>query len=147
VKNQEHLHQIKVILAFSAVYIFWGSSFYGVMIGLKSFPPFLFSALRFMIAGMSLLVFCILKKEPFPAFVFVVDKNPSACHCQHLFLHQSCCRRPLRLGFCRRKHIVFANCRVVHYFVRGVFCEYSQISRGDVTPSVSNRIIGSKANF
>ena len=66
--NEKQLHQIKVILAFAAIYIVWGSSFYGVLIALKSFSPFLLSTLRFLIAGTALLGVCILKKEPFPDF-------------------------------------------------------------------------------
>jgi hypothetical protein len=38
-KNQSH--ETKVVLAFAAVYIVWGSSFFGVHLALKSFPPFL----------------------------------------------------------------------------------------------------------
>jgi drug/metabolite transporter (DMT)-like permease len=64
--NPKWLNQSRIILAFAAIYIVWGSSFYGVLIALKSFPPFLLSALRFLIAGTSLLIFCALKKEPFP---------------------------------------------------------------------------------
>ena len=66
--DEKQLHQIKVILAFAAIYIVWGSSFYGVLIALKSFSPFVLSTLRFLIAGTALLGVCILKKEPFPDF-------------------------------------------------------------------------------
>jgi drug/metabolite transporter (DMT)-like permease len=59
-------HQVKTILAFAAIYIIWGSSFFGVLMALKSFPPFLMSTLRFFLAGTILLVICTLKKEPFP---------------------------------------------------------------------------------
>jgi len=58
---------IKIILAFAAIYIIWGSTFYGVHIALKSFPPFLLSALRFLIAGTVLLIYCIITKEKLPA--------------------------------------------------------------------------------
>jgi drug/metabolite transporter (DMT)-like permease len=64
--NPKWLHQSRIILAFAAIYIVWGSSFYGVLIALKSFPPFLLSTLRFLIAGTALLFFCALTKEPFP---------------------------------------------------------------------------------
>ena len=58
---------LKVILAFAAIYLVWGSSFYGVLLALKSFPPFLLSTLRFFIAGIALAVYCIIRKEPFPS--------------------------------------------------------------------------------
>jgi drug/metabolite transporter (DMT)-like permease len=59
-------NQTKIILAFAAIYIIWGSSFFGVLMALKSFPPFLFSSLRFLLAGAVLLPICKFKKEPFP---------------------------------------------------------------------------------
>jgi drug/metabolite transporter (DMT)-like permease len=72
--NEKTTHQIKIILAFAAIYIIWGSSFFGVLTALKSFPPFLLSTLRFLIAGISLLIFCIIKKEKFPE-VSDIKKN------------------------------------------------------------------------
>ncbi|HZY78416.1 MAG TPA: EamA family transporter [Cyclobacteriaceae bacterium] len=59
-------HRVKVFLAFSAVYIIWGSTFLGVQVALKSFPPFLLSALRLLIAGLALALFCVWRREPFP---------------------------------------------------------------------------------
>jgi drug/metabolite transporter (DMT)-like permease len=64
--NEKTTHKTKIILAFAAIYIIWGSSFFGVLTALKSFPPFLLSTLRFLIAGVLLLIFCVLKKEKFP---------------------------------------------------------------------------------
>jgi drug/metabolite transporter (DMT)-like permease len=60
------LQKSQIIAAFAAIYIVWGSSFFGVLVALKSFPPFLLSAMRFLIAGMAILTVCIVKKEPFP---------------------------------------------------------------------------------
>jgi drug/metabolite transporter (DMT)-like permease len=59
-------HRSKLFLAFGVIYIIWGSTFFAVQLGLKSFPPFLFSALRLLIAGGALAVFCTLRREPFP---------------------------------------------------------------------------------
>lgn len=61
-------YKIKLTLAFAAIYIIWGSTFFGVHVALKSFPPFLLSGLRLLIAGVALLIFCILKKEQVPAW-------------------------------------------------------------------------------
>jgi drug/metabolite transporter (DMT)-like permease len=66
--NPKWLQQSRIVFAFAAIYIVWGSSFYGVLTALKSFPPFLLSALRFLIAGIALLIFCAVKKEPLPNF-------------------------------------------------------------------------------
>lgn len=61
--------RIKVVLAFAAVYLIWGSTFFGVHLALKSFPPFLLSAFRLIIAGAALAIFCVLKKEQLPSWV------------------------------------------------------------------------------
>lgn len=56
----------KVVLAYFVIYVIWGTTFFGVHLSLKSFPPFLLSALRLLIAGGALSVFCIFRKEQFP---------------------------------------------------------------------------------
>ncbi len=61
-------YKIKLIFAFAAIYIIWGSTFFGVHVALKSFPPFLLSALRLLIAGIALFIFCVFKKEQAPAW-------------------------------------------------------------------------------
>ncbi len=76
-KNEKTTHQIKIILAFAAIYIIWGSSFFGVLTALKSFPPFLLSTLRFSISGILLLIFCIIKREKFPDWSDI--KNNMLC--------------------------------------------------------------------
>ncbi len=73
-KNKELLHQVKVILAFGAIYIIWGSSFYANLLALKSFPPFLLSTLRFLIGGVAILGVCVMRKEPFPTS-FEIKRN------------------------------------------------------------------------
>lgn len=59
--------RLKILLAFAAIYLVWGSSFYGVFLALKSFPPFLLSTLRLFIAGIALAGYCIIRKEPLPS--------------------------------------------------------------------------------
>jgi len=59
-------HRVKVFLAFSAIFVIWGSTFLGVQVALKSFPPFLLSALRLLVAGSALALFCVWRREPFP---------------------------------------------------------------------------------
>ena len=44
----------KVILAFAAVYVIWGSSFLGIRVAIESLPPFVMGALRFGLAGVTL---------------------------------------------------------------------------------------------
>jgi drug/metabolite transporter (DMT)-like permease len=59
--------KIRIILAFAAIYLIWGSTFYGVSIALKGFPAFLLSALRLLIAGTALLILCLIRKEELPS--------------------------------------------------------------------------------
>ena len=58
---------VKVLLAFAAIYIVWGSTYYGVSIALKSFPPFLLAALRLLFAGSVLLIVWIVRRESLPS--------------------------------------------------------------------------------
>jgi drug/metabolite transporter (DMT)-like permease len=58
-----------IILAFTAVYVVWGSTYLAIWIGLNSLPPFLMSGLRFLGAGLILQSWCSWKRESLP------DKN------------------------------------------------------------------------
>ncbi|MEM1135081.1 MAG: EamA family transporter [Bacteroidota bacterium] len=58
----------KLLLAFTAVYFGWGSTYLAIMFALESFPPFLLAGIRFFIAGCLLFGWCRLKKESLPSF-------------------------------------------------------------------------------
>jgi drug/metabolite transporter (DMT)-like permease len=45
-------HPTLVFLSFAAVYLLWGSTFYAIRVGIESFPPFLFAALRHLTVGL-----------------------------------------------------------------------------------------------
>ena len=51
----------KVILAFGLVYVFWGSTYLGIRIGIEHIPPLLMAGTRFAIAGPLMLLFCALR--------------------------------------------------------------------------------------
>jgi len=55
--------QFLIIAAFAAIYVIWGSTYIAVLIALKDFPPFLVTGLRFMIAGLLLLAFSIIRGQ------------------------------------------------------------------------------------
>lgn len=55
---------IKVLLAFAAIYIIWGTTYIAIKIGLEEMPPFVMASFRYLIAGAILVSYCILKKEP-----------------------------------------------------------------------------------
>jgi len=48
----------RIVLAFAAVYIFWGSTFTAIRIGVTQMPPLLLAGTRFLIAGAILLAWC-----------------------------------------------------------------------------------------
>jgi drug/metabolite transporter (DMT)-like permease len=56
----------KTWLAFAIIYFVWGSTFLAIRIGVHEVPPFLFAAMRFLIAGFVLYGWMIAKGEPSP---------------------------------------------------------------------------------
>jgi drug/metabolite transporter (DMT)-like permease len=42
---------VKIIVAFAAVYIIWGTTYLGIRIAIETIPPFLMAGLRFVLAG------------------------------------------------------------------------------------------------
>src|SRR5580704_1538337 len=54
---------LAVILAFLTVYIVWGSTYFFIRQALNGFPPFLLGGIRFIIAGLIMMVWAISKKE------------------------------------------------------------------------------------
>lgn len=53
----------KVLLAFGAVYIIWGTTYLAIVIGLQSVEPFLLASMRYIISGFLLLLYCLIKRE------------------------------------------------------------------------------------
>ena len=56
----------KTLLAFSIIYFAWGSTFLAIRIGVHEVPPLLFAALRFLIAGVALYGWTVLRGEQLP---------------------------------------------------------------------------------
>jgi len=56
----QHPSRWKVIFAFALVYLFWGSTYLGIDIAVQTIPPALMCAVRFSIAGVVMLAFCVL---------------------------------------------------------------------------------------
>jgi drug/metabolite transporter (DMT)-like permease len=50
----------KIVLAFGLVYVFWGSTYLGIGIAVEQIPPGMMCAVRFLIAGISMLAYCAL---------------------------------------------------------------------------------------
>ena len=56
----------KTVLAFAIIYLVWGSTFLAIRIGVREVPPFLFAAMRFLIAGAALYGWMIIRGERSP---------------------------------------------------------------------------------
>ncbi|WP_020595285.1 EamA family transporter [Spirosoma panaciterrae] len=53
-----------VISAFAVVYIVWGSTYFFIQMAIQDFPPMLMGAMRFLAAGLLMLLWGVLKGEP-----------------------------------------------------------------------------------
>ncbi|HEV2646514.1 MAG TPA: EamA family transporter [Acidobacteriaceae bacterium] len=58
---------MKRILAYAAVYLFWGASFLAIKFVVHAVPPFLAAGIRFSIAGSILVLFSLSQRQPQPA--------------------------------------------------------------------------------
>ena len=56
----------KVIIAFTAVYIIWGSTYLAIRVGVQQLPPALFAGARFVTAGILLAIYARLSEQKFP---------------------------------------------------------------------------------
>ena len=53
--------KIKILIAFAAVYLIWGSTYLGILFAIQSIPPFLMAGARFFFAG--LIMFAIARTQ------------------------------------------------------------------------------------
>ena len=58
--------RVKVLAAFLIVYVIWGSTYLAISFAVKTLPPFLFAATRFLLAGAILYVVARLRGSPRP---------------------------------------------------------------------------------
>jgi len=58
----------KVIAAFSVIYFIWGTTYLAILFAIKDIPPLLMSAMRFLLAGIVLYIFCLAKNEKHPDY-------------------------------------------------------------------------------
>ena len=56
----------QTLLAFAIIYFVWGSTFLAIRIGVHEVPPFLFAAMRFLVAGLVLYGWRIARGDPSP---------------------------------------------------------------------------------
>jgi drug/metabolite transporter (DMT)-like permease len=55
---------LRVLLAFTAIYVLWGGTFLAIRIAVLEIPPFFSSGVRFLTAGALLYVFMRLRGQP-----------------------------------------------------------------------------------
>jgi drug/metabolite transporter (DMT)-like permease len=53
--------KIKILIAFAALYLIWGSTYLGILFAIQSIPPFLMAGARFFLAG--LIMFAIARTQ------------------------------------------------------------------------------------
>jgi len=68
-------NRIKILLAFASIYIIWGSTYVALRFGIATVPPFLLSSIRFFIAFLLLLVYCLVTKRPIPDRRSVINNS------------------------------------------------------------------------
>src|SRR5882672_8319339 len=55
--------RFRILLAFALVYVFWGSTYLGIGIAVEHIPPALMCAVRFLISGPLMLLYCALSRR------------------------------------------------------------------------------------
>lgn len=60
-------NKVLIVLAFIAIYFIWGTTYLAIVIGLQGFQPFFLAAVRFVIAGVLLVGYALLKGESLPS--------------------------------------------------------------------------------
>lgn len=53
-----------ILTAYFLIYVVWGSTYYFISVALKGFPPFLLGGLRFGVAGLLILAYSRVRREP-----------------------------------------------------------------------------------
>ncbi|UKJ06587.1 EamA family transporter [Solitalea lacus] len=69
--------KIAIILAFTSIYLIWGSTYLGIMVAIQSIPPMILGGLRFLIAGVLLLGWCLYNKEKLPSKSTIIKSSIS----------------------------------------------------------------------
>lgn len=59
-------YKLLLVLCFLAIYLIWGTTYLAIVIGLEGFPPFLMASVRFLVAGVLLVGYSLIKREQLP---------------------------------------------------------------------------------
>jgi drug/metabolite transporter (DMT)-like permease len=61
--SDQRRHRFLTVLCFGLVYVFWGSTYLGIDIAVQQIPPALMCGVRFLVAGILMLLYCRIKGE------------------------------------------------------------------------------------
>lgn len=61
--NENRPSKWLVVLAFAIVYFVWGSTYLFIQIAIEDIPPLLMASLRFLAAGLIMMLWCVIRKE------------------------------------------------------------------------------------
>ena len=61
--------RVRIILAFSAIYLIWGSTYLGILFAIRSIPPFLMAGARFFISGLIMYAIARFAGAPRPTLI------------------------------------------------------------------------------
>lgn len=56
-------HRTRLIVAFTALYVLWGSTFLAISVAVRHMPPTMMGAIRFLISGVVMLLWCVATKR------------------------------------------------------------------------------------
>ena len=59
---------LKMVAAFAAIYLIWGTTYLAMAIAVQTIPPFMISGARFVFAGLLLLGFLVFRGVPLPSY-------------------------------------------------------------------------------
>jgi drug/metabolite transporter (DMT)-like permease len=65
----EHPSRLKLLSAFAAVYLIWGSTYLGIRVAIETIPPFLMAGSRFIVSGTILYLWTRIRRDPSPTLV------------------------------------------------------------------------------
>jgi len=65
-KPANNNHVLKIVLAFAAIYIIWGTTYLAIRVAVDTIPPFLMAGTRFLIAGVATFAFLRARGVPMP---------------------------------------------------------------------------------
>ena len=59
-QEREQTHRVRITVSFGLVYFFWGSTYLAILIAVRHFPAAVLGAVRFLLAGLLMLGWCVL---------------------------------------------------------------------------------------